>query len=303
MIFSKAELIALTELNPNVLQTESIDSAHEFCKKIATTHYENFPVGSVLISKADRKHFYSVYAFSRITDDIADEDLGMDSKEKINLLTQILKNLKSFINGSESKNPIFIALNDTIKEKNLPISLFERLINAFIADSNFKQPEKWQDLYDYCDNSANPIGELVLRITGNYSQENLILSNAICTALQLANFWQDLSVDLDRKRIYIPIFLLEKYKISKENLLNKKINANLIKCLDEVYNLTRELFYRGENLHKFLNSYRIKKEIRITWLGGMRILDKTERLGDYIIMKRPKLGKLDYLEILIKSLF
>jgi squalene synthase HpnC len=303
MKFSKIELINLTKLEPETYSASSINEANNFCKSLATTHYENFPVGSILIEKSDRAHFYSVYAFSRIADDIADEDLGLSSEEKIVLLNDIYNNLIKHINGAISTNPVFIALKSSIEIKNLPPTLFKRLIDAFIADSIFIQPETWEDVFKYCSNSANPIGELVLRITGNYNEKNAELSDNICTALQLANFWQDISIDLTRGRIYIPNFILKKYEISKENLLVKKINANFILCLGEVYSITRELFYRGENLHNLLIGFRIKKEIKITWLGGMEILRKTEQLGDSVINLRPKLTKSDYIGILIKSLF
>jgi hydroxysqualene synthase len=296
------DLLELTKSSGGKFKVQNLEEAYEFCSRVATIHYENFPVGSILIPKKIRKYFYSVYTFARIADDIADE-LKNDVNGRIvalDILSKMLSDEK--IINQTAGNPLFLALHDTIRVKNLSIELFQRLLIAFKRDIEFEQAEDFEQLEDYCSYSANPIGELVLNLFDIRDKEAIKYSDYICTGLQLVNFWQDLSIDLKNGRCYIPKNLLQKCDLDKENLHDKKKSANLSDCLGVIYNYTDEFFEKGEYLFKYLKYYRLRAEIKATVMGGRKILDKIRVLGDKVLSQRPYLTKSDYFIILIKSL-
>lgn len=288
----------LTRKDGGIFKVTSLEESYEFCKKIALGHYENFPVGSIFIPKKDRKHFFAVYAFSRISDDISDEIPIEEKKLKISMLNEFSELINdNTING----NPVFKALQNTMNEKEIPDTPLKKLIKAFIMDSDFKHPESFDEVLNYCKYSANPVGELVLRIFDNYNSGTADLSDKICTGLQLANFWQDISVDAKKSRVYIPNDILKKYDLSKDNILNKKINDNFSICLKEIYDYTDNFFKLGTGIVDILNNFRLKLEIALIIQGGKRIMDKVREEGINIISARPVLKKYDYFGMLIKS--
>ena len=206
----------LTQVNPAFLSTKLPEVSFEFCKYIALGHYENFPVGSILIPKEIRKHFYSIYAFS-FADDIADNPNILTNEERIKYLSDF-ENILEIYNSKKTNNPIFLALSKTIEEFNIPVETLKKLINAFKLDVNFRQAETIEDLEYYCYFSANPIGELILRLFNHYNSNTGFFSDKICTGLQLLNFWQDLSVDLKNGRIYFPIYILNNLSLNNDDL-------------------------------------------------------------------------------------
>ena len=225
---SKEKIISLFENQQNL----ELQKCYDICKNIAKMHYENFPVGSLFIPKNLRKHFYAIYSFARIADDISDENYFIDKNEKL----FYLEHFKNSLIDNNYLNPIIKALNNTIQEKNLPYEPFIKLIDAFKYDVDFKPFKNWDEILKYCDNSANPIGELILRLFNNYDNEIKAYSDAICSGLQLINFWQDLSVDILKGRNYIPIDLLDKYgimsldvrlinKLNIQQLLNERLSG------------------------------------------------------------------------------
>lgn len=274
------------------------DEAYAFCEKIAKGHYENFPVGSLFIPKAKRKHVFAVYCFARIADDIADE-LDLDKAARLKMLNDFDALQKK---GYNDGNPVFMALADTKDKLKIPDEPFTKLIRAFSRDVDFRQPEDMKDLFDYCSNSANPVGELVLRIFGLYNEKTAKYSDNICTALQLANFWQDFSLDLNKNRVYIPISLMTKYGINYIDASSLAKNEKTGHLLNELYDLTQKLFEKGKPLIKYLKPLRLKWEITATIKGGESILHKTRSLGNNIFFKRPKLTKADIFSIFIKSI-
>ncbi|MBK6761023.1 MAG: squalene/phytoene synthase family protein [Ignavibacteria bacterium] len=183
----------------------SVDEAYAHCANVARRHYENFPVASVLVPLRMRKHLFAIYAFSRLADDIADEPWTTDTSARIAALDELEQKL---VGSSDiSEDPVFVALHQTIKEARLPLAPFLRLLTAFKSDVNFVTPTTWEDVLAYCSNSADPVGELFLRLDHNGrepSAEAIACSNAICTALQITNFLQDLGTDLQRGRSYLP---------------------------------------------------------------------------------------------------
>lgn len=304
MHFSKDELFDLTSQSGGKFGCLEIEEAYNFCKSIATSHYENFPVASALLSKKIRKYIYAVYSFSRIADDIADELTDIADEKRITVLDQMTKLLEvNYFSEDfkyQKKNPVFFALCDTIHKNVLPLQLFLRLINAFKQDVLFIQPETFDDLVLYCDNSANPIGEIVLRLHNITSKSAINFSNYVCTALQLINFWQDISVDIKKNRIYIPKSILRKYNLDKQSFFsssNKKIKREL---LNELYDKTQAIMDSGKPLINQILYFRLRLEVKAIIFSGERILKKIRKIGENILNLKIKLNKFDITFLLIK---
>ncbi|MDA3844706.1 MAG: squalene/phytoene synthase family protein [Candidatus Kapabacteria bacterium] len=301
----KAEdLTDLSKPDGGKFKVNSLNEAQEFCRKLAAGHYENFPVGSVIIDRNLRPDYFSVYAFSRTADDIADELTHLDKTELISVLDNYRDLLyNEDFDSSESGNPIFIALRHTTEKHDIPAAVLEKLLTAFKRDINFSQARNLDDHLDYCNYSANPVGELVLRIHGAYNSKTAPLSDKICSGLQLVNFWQDLSRDIKIGRHFIPNDLMSKFELTKENLFDENNSAKLKLCLNELYDYTESLFEEGRELIPHLPGFRLKKEIAVTIKGGMRILNKSRSLGSEIIYRRPKLNGIDIASILFRAFF
>lgn len=280
----------------------NIDEAYNFCKRITLQHYENFPVGSFLIPKSKRKYFYSIYSFSRIADDIADENFIETQEDKILSLARMDELVNLIDTDAEIKNPIFLALRDTNRNNRIPAEPYKKLLKAFKADVNFIQPNSWQDNLNYCDNSANPIGELVLRLFDNYDENIKPYSDAICTGLQLINFWQDLSRDLKNGRNYIPVEVFAKFEINNNSELFDANSEKINECLKECYEFTENFYKFGKNIVKFIKNFRLKVELIITYEGGLKILNQSKKMELEILKERPKLRKSDFIFIFLKSL-
>ncbi len=303
------DVLQLSSYSGGWYKIPNIHKAEEFCKNMATSHYENFPVGSILIPKKNRQDIYNIYSFARTADDIADTLLEFNTNERLSILENYLNNLRIYVRDFDKPkhnkplfNPTLLASARTIRELNLPISLNERLIHAFAMDANFKSPDTFEDLLNYCSFSANPIGEIILRIFDLYNESTIKYSNDICTALQLANFWQDFSVDLPNGRCYIPAEILEKYDLNVNNKIDWHKHPNFILVLQELYNYTDNLFNSGINLLKYLKPYRLKLEIETTVRGGKLILEKSKELKEDILIRRPIINKINFIPLLIKSL-
>jgi squalene synthase HpnC len=305
MKYSTDELLELTTVNGGHFISHSLAESEQFCKQLATLHYENFPVGSLLIPKQYRKHFFSVYAFSRIADDLADELIDKGKEYQLKAINDFEKLLfdKTYLHTVVG-NPIFVALHQTMAECDIPAEVLARLLVAFRQDVNFKRPVTMQDNIDYCHYSANPVGELVLRIFGLWNQTTAPLSNALCTGLQLANFWQDISRDYEKSRIYIPIEIMEKFPDSaKDNLHVEENIGNFPATLEYVCTITEQYFVVGESLLECLPYYRLRFEIALTIEGGRAILRKTKRLGRKILLKRPAITLIDIILIFFHAVF
>lgn len=298
MKFNHEELLELTTESGGRFHAASLDEAQEFCKRIAVSHYENFPVGSLLIPRSRRADFYSVYAFSRVADDLADELLTFGSDVQMMALNEFERRLLTATNG----NPIFVALRETMQQRDIPASPFQRLLTAFRRDVHFTRPVTMQENIDYCTYSANPVGELVLRIFGLWNSHTAPLSDAICTGLQLANFWQDISRDFEKGRIYIPKDILPEFPLEmKDNLVNGRNNSNFTDVLKEVLAYTETFFEKGSGLLRHLPSIRLRLEIALTIEGGRAILRKTNRLGGDIMVQRPAVTGTDIFWILLRT--
>jgi hydroxysqualene synthase len=282
--------------------TWSLDAAYAYCERLARSHYENFPVGSVLVPSHLRRYFYSIYAFARISDDFADEGYGegYSEQERLALLDEWQTMLgEAFAN--RARHPVFVALADTRAKFNLPISLFEDLLSAFRQDVIKRRYENFPELLDYCRRSANPIGRLILLLFGYQEPEKLRQSDDICTALQLANHWQDVAIDLQKDRVYIPLEDMAQFGIPPESLLEKEFSPQFQSLMQFEIARTRKLFADGKPLCTAVTG-RLGIELRLVWLGGSHILDGIEKNGYDVFTKRPQISKKDKLVILLKAL-
>lgn len=279
-----------------------IASAYAACERDARAHYENFPVASLLLPRRMRPHVAAVYAFARAADDFADEGVR-EAAERHALLDGWLGRLYDAVGGSGPGAParrgepdntveIFLALGATIRAHALPTALFEDLVSAFRQDITTTRYASWADLLDYCRRSANPVGRLVLRIAGVRHAALDDASDAVCTALQLTNFWQDLKVDADRGRIYLPREARAPHGAGDDDLGEDTLSPAWRLAVRDAIARTRLLFQRGRPVCDGVRG-RLRYELRATWLGGMRILDRMEASGCDPVAHRPTLGPAD----------
>jgi squalene synthase HpnC len=275
----------------------SLARAYAACAALAADHYENFPVASRLLPPSMRPHVAAVYAFARVADDIADEgpDPPVIRRARLQAWQEQLHEAARgpHVSAGVSRDElIFIALGHSIRELDLPISLFDDLLSAFAQDITTTRYDSWADLFDYCRRSANPVGRLVLRI-GGYRDEVLERSSdALCTGLQLANFWQDFGRDWRAGRLYVPREAYEVDGASLDDLAAGRVTAAWVAALSRCVEATRQCFERGRMVCDGVRG-RLRIELRLTWLGGMRILDSVSRRDGRLLTERPTLGARD----------
>lgn len=289
----------------------SLEDAYAACQQLARSHYENFPVASRLLPAPLRPHVAAVYAFARIADDFADEP-GRETDERLRLLADWRYRLHasgteswpglSEVEGIPDPENVFVALHDTIERFDLPIELFDDLLDAFTQDVTTTRYATWDAVMDYCRRSAVPVGRLILRLSGYRSDELDRASDAVCTALQLTNFWQDLAIDWSRGRLYVPEEIWRRHDAKPELLDDGSISREWTAALTECSGRTRRLFETGRSVGDGVSG-RLRYELRATWLGGVRILDRLEAAGFDVHHARPKLGAADALVIGCKTLF
>jgi squalene synthase HpnC len=281
-------------------KTKLID-AYKFCQDMAQSHYENFPVASVLLPQKLRLPISVIYAFARTADDFADEgDLPQETRlEQLEAYSKALSEIKH--QGYSGKNPIFIALADVIKKHDLPISLFNDLLSAFKQDVVKNRYANFEEVLDYCNRSANPVGRLLLHLNGEPSDEQLEQSDSVCSALQLINFYQDIVQDYtEQDRIYIPQDELTQAGLIESDLVNpdsQKI-APLIRYL---YRRAQHLMLKGYPLGASLTG-RMGWEVRAMTLGGITTLALLMRQDDTLLLQRPRLDKTALLKLVVTGL-
>ncbi len=281
-----------------------ITVAYKYCERIAKNHYENFPVASFLIPKEKRKYIYAIYSFAREADDIADSD-SLSQTEKIFLLNDYEKLLKDNVTEyvSTKYDAIFTSLKDTIENLKIPEIELIKLLNAFRFDVYNELHPDFKSLLDYSENSANPIGRLMLYINGfnpSEHKKHFELSDKICTALQLTNFWQDVSRDLKTGRIYIPINIMNKYDYTLDDLKIRKYNDNFRSMVNDLCVKTMQLYEDGSDLLNMLEG-RLKYEIKAIYLGGTGVLKKIKEIDFDVINYRVKFNDLEKVFLLFKS--
>ena len=290
-----------SDTRPVKFTETKVARSFEYCAQLARSRYENFPVGSLLIPANRRKYVYAIYAFARIADDIADEEPQAKSREtRLDQLDDWSRQLDECLEG-RAKHEVFPALAATIHEMKLPVELLRDLLSAFRQDVEQTRYRDFGELLDYCRRSANPIGRLVLMLFGYRDDERAALSDKICTALQLANFWQDVSEDVGRERIYIPIEDMQNHRVTESQILHREYSREFADLLSVLVARTRALFEDGRPLLEKAGG-RLKYELRLTWIGGMRILDKIESSGFDTLRSRPRMGSLEKAGLLLKAL-
>jgi phytoene synthase len=266
----------------------TLDDAFAHCERRVKAHYENFPVG-LFVPKDKRRYVHAIYAFARAADDFADEPMyeGMRAEK----LDQWEARLHAAYRG-EAEDPIFMALAETVRALEIPKPLLLDLLSAFRQDTVKSRYDTWDELLDYCRRSADPVGRLVLLVFGYRDPELPPLSDAICTALQLANHWQDVAIDLRRGRIYLPRELLDRFSVKEWDLNAGRVDDRFRGLLQELIARTRVLFERGRPLCDRVGRD-LRFEMRLTWLGGSRILDRIEAVDADVFRHRPRHGVLD----------
>jgi squalene synthase HpnC len=269
-----------------------------YTRWLATHHYENFQVVSFLLPRHLHQHFYNVYSFCRWADDLGDE-IG-DCAESLKLLAWWRSELQAMYTG-EASHPVFIALRSTVNRFEIPIEPFDRLIQAFEQDQHVTRYGTWDDVLAYCVNSANPVGHLVLYLCDYRDAERQQLSDHTCTALQLANFWQDVTVDLAKDRIYLPLALLSRYGYTVEDLFARRFDKRFESIMQEAVSVADDLFRKGLPMIRTVDR-RLALDLELFSRGGMKVLDKIRAQGYNVLERRPAISKWERLGILLNSL-
>lgn len=272
--------------------------ALEYTRWLATHHYENFHVVSFLLPKHLHQDFYNVYSYCRWADDLGDE-IG-DTQESLRLLDWWSGELDRMYAG-QTQHPVFVALRGTVQKYGIPKQPFSDLIRAFIQDQTVTRYQDWAGVIDYCVYSANPVGRLVLYLCGYSDPERQRLSDATCTGLQLANFWQDVTVDQLKDRVYLPLDLLAKHNYTVEEMFAHKFDERFREIMREAVDYARGYFVTGLPLSRMVNK-RLSVDLELFSRGGMRVLDKIERQGYNVLSQRPKISKAERVGLLIGTL-
>jgi squalene synthase HpnC len=263
------------------------ETAQQYTRWLATHHYENFNVASWLLPKELHQHFYNLYAYCRWADDLGDE--VPDTQRALELLDWWEQELDACYEGRPS-HPVFIALGETVLAKNIPRQPFADLLKAFRHDQTIKRYPTWESVLDYCIYSANPVGRLVLYLCGYRDESRQRLSDATCTALQLANFWQDVSRDLDKGRIYIPLDIAAQRGVSEEDIVSRNFSDNYAAVMKDLIKRTRVLFDEGLPLAQQVEG-KLRIDLEMFSRGGIAVLDAIESQGYDTLHQRPAISK------------
>lgn len=265
----------------------SLDEARTYCRTLAESHYENFHVASWFLPKRLRPHFHALYAYCRISDDLGDE-VG-DPQASLALLDLWGRELNACYEG-RARHPVFVALGETIHECNIPQEPFADLLVAFRQDQTITRFENMEQVLDYCRYSANPVGRLVLYICGYRDEERFALSDATCSALQLANFWQDVRVDYGKGRIYIPLDDMRRFNVNEDVIAGKSATQEFRALLQYEVDYARALFHRGLPLIGMVDR-ELALDLDLFSRGGLEILNAIERQHFDVLSARPAISK------------
>jgi len=276
----------------------SLEEALAYTRWLATHHYENFHVVSFLLPKSLHQDFYNVYSYCRWADDLGDET--GDTNESLRLLDWWNQQLDEMYAG-RATHPVFVALQGTVERRDVPREPFFDLIQAFRQDQIVTRYRDFDELFGYCRCSANPVGRLLLYLCGYRDAERFQLSDATCTALQLANFWQDVTVDLLKDRVYIPLDVIERHGYTVEDLFARRFTPAFAGVMREIVDRTRTLFEAGLPLPGMVDR-RLALDIDLFSRGGMRVLEKIEAQGYDVLRARPAISKTERVRLLLGSL-
>lgn len=277
-------------------RTWTPEDALAYTRWLATHHYENFHVVSFLLPKRLHQDFYNVYAFCRWADDLGDE-IG-NPQESLRLLKWWRGELHAMYEPGATKHPVFVALKGTASKYKLPRELFDDLITAFERDQTITRYNNFEELFDYCRYSANPVGRLVLGLCGYRDAERQALSDATCTALQLANHWQDVTVDLLKDRVYLPLDLMSRHGYPLETLLERRFDERFREAMKEAVEVARGLFLKGLPLAGMVDR-RLAIDLELFSRGGLKVLEKIEQQDYNVLSERPAISKIERVGLLL----
>ena len=265
----------------------SIAEAQEYCRRLARSHYENFSVATWFLPERLRQHFFNIYAYCRISDDLGDE-VG-DPRASLEMLDQWQAELDACYAGNP-RHPVFVALQETVRQFDIPKQPFDDLLKAFRQDQTITRYETFDDLLGYCRYSANPVGHLVLYLCGYRDAERQALSDFTCTALQLANFWQDVSDDYAKGRIYLPLEDLRRYQVSEDDISAARNTPAFCEMMRFEVERARQWFQQGLPLAGKVDR-ELAVDIELFSRGGQEILNAIERQGYAVLGRRPAISK------------
>ena len=278
----------------------ALAAAYAECERLARSHYENFPVASRFLPAGMRPHVAALYAFARTADDFADEG-QRPVAERLGLLDDWQNRLHACVTECVADDGVFLALGATIRACHLPLSLFDDLLSAFRQDITTHRYDTWASLLDYCRRSANPVGRLVLRIAGYDDAALDGSSDALCTALQLTNFWQDLELDWRNGRLYVPLDDIAAEGAGMADLDARRMTEPWQRVMSRVAARTRASFDGGRQVCDGVDG-RLRYELRFTWLGGTRILERLDSVDYDVFARRPRLGIADVPPLVARAL-
>ena len=278
-------------------QAPSMAQAQEYCRRLARSHYENFSVATWFLPQRLRQHFFNIYAYCRISDDLGDE-VG-DPQASLAMLDQWQAELDACYAGSP-RHAVFVALEETVRQFNIPQQPFDDLLKAFRQDQSITRYETFDDLLGYCRHSANPVGHLVLYLCGYRDSARHVLSDSTCTALQLANFWQDVSDDYSKGRIYLPLEDLRRYQVTEEDILAARNTPPFCEMMRFQVQRARQWFQQGLPLARQVD-HELRLDIELFSRGGQEILNAIERQGYAVLGRRPAISKTRKLALLARA--
>jgi squalene synthase HpnC len=268
-------------------EAPTLTQAHEYCRRLARSHYENFSVATWFLPQRLRQEFFNVYAYCRISDDLGDE-VG-DPNASLQLLDQWEAELDACYAGSP-RHPVFVALAETVRKCEIPKQTFVDLLTAFRQDQGVSRYSTFEDVVGYCRYSANPVGRLVLYVCGYRDQERQALSDFTCTALQLANFWQDVSADYAKGRIYLPGEDLRRFGVSEDDIAAQRNTSAFCDMMRFEVERARDWFRRGLPLIDQVD-HELAIDIELFSRGGQEILNAIEAQGFNVLGRRPAISK------------
>ncbi len=266
---------------------------------LAAKHYENFPVASIFVPKRQRKALRLIYAFARAADDFADEG-DAPAEERLERIDRWEHALHDALAGKETSS-FFQSLARVIQDVKIPVKLFEDLLTAFRMDARGPHFASFGDLIFYCRHSANPVGRIVLHLFGSATEQHCLWSDDICTALQLANFWQDISVDIQKKRVYIPDEDFKRFGSSRERMFNGMTDEQFRTVVKFEVERTKQLFVKGLPLLQSVDT-KLRFQLKLTWHGGMRVLEKIGQHNFETFHRRLTMNLFDTALIFLRSL-
>lgn len=269
---------------------------------MSINHYENFPVGSLALPRHLRKPIHAIYTFARTADDIADEG-NASQEQRLYQLSLIKQDIDAISQDQAPQTPLIQnLLNEAITPHQLPLQPFYDLLDAFSQDVIKKRYANFGELIDYARRSANPIGRLMLHLYGTTDERSIAQSDGICTALQLINFWQDVAIDWQKNRVYLPQDDLQKFGVTEQQIANATHNHAFQKLMSHECERTFKILRAGSPLGRTLSG-RLGLEVRMIVLGGQTILQKLDNCQYNIFQNRPQLNWQDWIKIIYKSIF